>query len=288
MSARTPEAASFCCCYRRLSTPTQRRGHYFKGDNNKENSYVNISFTMSRQESKIVTMSDWHSACELYEHLKKSNPKLSQAAFLRSDASGDKFTDCKTHKNRFGICLKQFKAGTLEKSDLTRQKSRKYTSIEKKLIAYVTARSLKYEQEKRGLSFVRMRSMCLKWAQEDGLSDFKCSNGWICDTLRRYDKTQDVDVMNKEIDEILESLDNGTEKNDCETVNDEGKDKDDAIDVDVPKTTKIEALQAIDILKKYCTEKNAPANVNLSLRELEDGLMDMRLHSATIQRSLSS
>jgi hypothetical protein len=63
--------------------------------------------------------------------------KLSQAKFLESEASGEKFTNSQSQQNAFSKNLRGYREGILVPSDSERQRARKYTSIENKLIAYV-------------------------------------------------------------------------------------------------------------------------------------------------------
>ena len=51
------------------------------------------------------------------------------------------------------------------------------------------------------------------------------------------------------------------------------------------KTSKKESLEAIDTLKKYCTEQDATGNVQVMLNKLEYGLVAMRMDSVNDQSS---
>jgi hypothetical protein len=82
-------------------------------------------------ESKTVT--DWYNACVAY----RSQPtKTTIAFFLRSDASGPKFSGSKSECVGLGQYLKQYDVGSLEPvGDLKRRRnSTKFDAVERKLI----------------------------------------------------------------------------------------------------------------------------------------------------------
>jgi hypothetical protein len=226
--------------------------------------------SMSANKDGMITMKDWHSACEQFVNLLKTDAKLSQAKFLDSGLSGDKVTSSKTHRNKFCKYLAKFREGTLEPSSLLRQRTRKYVGLETKLIAYVDAHSRKYQNDKCGMSWLRMEHKCIEWAKEAGLGgEFKCSSGWIDKTLKRHNRTR-VSLHEEEVEEEEEQIDTMV-----------------VLDP-LPKITKVEALQCIDTLKKYCTEKNARDSVHVAMRVMENELMSMRTKNSNTQRSMNS
>jgi hypothetical protein len=100
------------------------------------------------------------------------------------------------------------------------------------------------------------------------------------------DIEEDTNMIAAEIDEVLEGL-NENNENDEEELEEE--EQIDMMVVDpLPKTTKLEALQCIDTLKKYCNEKNARDSVHVAMRVMEKELMGMRLQNSNTQRSMNS
>jgi hypothetical protein len=151
---------------------------------------------MTTKKDEMTTMQDWYSACEQFVDLLKTDAKLTQAKFLDSGLSGNKITSSKTHRNKFSKYLKKFRAGTLESSSLSRQRTRKYVGIENKLIAYVDAHARKYQKDKGGMSWMRMQYKCLEWAKDAGLGgEFKCSSSWIDDTLKRRNRLRELEAL---------------------------------------------------------------------------------------------
>jgi hypothetical protein len=55
-----------------------------------------------------------------------------------------------------------------------------------------------------------------------------------------------------------------------------------------PKVTKVEALQCIDTLKRYCNEKNGQGSVHVAMSVMENELMGMRMRNSNTQRSMHS
>ena len=69
---------------------------------------------------------------------------------------------------------------------MKRQRQWKYVEVKKKLATYIHARTRSYAQDKCGLSWIRMKSKCLQWAQDmEGMEDFAASNHWINGVLKR-------------------------------------------------------------------------------------------------------
>jgi len=150
-------------------------------------------FTMAPAKKKqrkkdAVTNADWVYAmrkwCDLgYDE----NPgSMKRTVFLDSEMSGPRLRNCKTHQNLFSIKLNSFKRGELENTNVRRQRKRKYGAIEKKLVDYIHARTKSCAQDKCALSWIRMKTKCLQWANNlGGMEDFRCSDQWISDALER-------------------------------------------------------------------------------------------------------
>jgi hypothetical protein len=100
----------------------------------------------------------------------------------------------------------------------------------------------------------------------------------------------DKDVIEEEIDEVLmEGLNENYEDDDKEEEELEEEEQIDMMVVDpLPKITKLEALQMIDNLKLYCTQKNARNSVHVAMHVLENELMGMRMENSNTQRSMNS
>ena len=141
-----------------------------------------------KQKLDNATNLDWFNAIEKWIALgyDENSTLMRKTVFLGSEISGPNIRNCKNHRNLFPKKLKQFKEGRLEQTNAIRQRQRKYIEIEKKLVNYIHARRRSYTQDKCGLSWIRMKTKCLQWAQKyEGMDDFSCSNNWIHKVLVR-------------------------------------------------------------------------------------------------------
>ena len=117
--------------------------------------------------------------------MKEKQPGLTKTAFLKSESSGGLQYNISC-QNLFPKKLKEFNEGQLQETDVTRLRPIKYYALEKKLIAYVDARSQMYQTDKCGISWIRLKARSKQWAKNLGLQAFKCSDGWIDDALKQY------------------------------------------------------------------------------------------------------
>ena len=121
---------------------------------------------------------EWFALCSEYD--RRSNLKESREQFC---------VRVGINASSFAGNYRKFKAGGLDQgSDMKRQRQRKFEVIEQKLISYIELRERRYQQDRCGLSWVIMREKCLQWAKDAGEAEFKCSAGWINDTIRRSGK----------------------------------------------------------------------------------------------------
>jgi hypothetical protein len=134
------------------------------------------------------TVNDWYNACVAY----RAQPsKTSIASFLRSHASGPKFSGSKSECVSLGQHLKQYDAGILVEpgaGHLKRRVSTKFEAVEKKLIKYIDLRAHHYKQDKCGVSWNLLRMKARQYADQLGIpaDDFKASDGWLSKTLNRH------------------------------------------------------------------------------------------------------
>jgi len=135
------------------------------------------------EESKSIM--DWYNVCHAY----KSQPlRMSKAAFLRSDASGPKFSGTKSECVGLGKYLKEYEAGTLKsQGDSMRRDTTKFAEVKKKLVSYLNLRACYYKRDKCGVSWSLMQEKALKFAKQLDIpeEDFKASDGWLNHTLKR-------------------------------------------------------------------------------------------------------
>eukprot|EP00977_Amphora_coffeiformis_P002724 scaffold521_cov167-Amphora_coffeaeformis.AAC.15 len=132
-------------------------------------------------------LDDWYHACKAFEEINKTR-KMSQAEFLRSEASGDLFSGKVSEQQSFGRYLGKYKNGELKPTAKKRHYPRKYEEIEEKLIKYYDLRSSLYKRDKCGVSWTLFRTKCMEWANQTGHEEFRVTPGWVNDTLRRYDR----------------------------------------------------------------------------------------------------
>ena len=111
---------------------------------------------------------------------------MTAAERLKSIRSNHLFSGTKIQQQAFGRILIFFDNGDLENTNGKRAKNRKFADIEDKLSSYTKLRARKYKQEKYVASWLLLREKCVKWAVNLEIENFKCSDGWISDTLRRH------------------------------------------------------------------------------------------------------
>ena len=103
------------------------------------------------------TNEDWYLACEGLIRARETKSKLSYGQFLDSEASGPSFENTKTQRQSLGNYLKRYREGTLKQVQVKRTKTRKFGSVEEKLVQYLTLRAERYQQDKCGVSWVSVR-----------------------------------------------------------------------------------------------------------------------------------
>jgi hypothetical protein len=131
-------------------------------------------------------MTDWFIACETFEML---NPSIRKAAFLCSDLSGPKFTGIeKLERVSFGKMLIKYRKGTLKHSTKFKSRPSLFPDVEEKLVAYIDLRAKFYKRDKCGLSWDLLKIKARKFADDLGYKEFRASNGWLRNTLKRHDK----------------------------------------------------------------------------------------------------
>ena len=82
--------------------------------------------------------------------------------------------------------LKTFDNGKLENTDINIAKDTNFSYIKDKHIGYIKLIKNKHKQDKCGTSWLLLREKCVKWAFDLDIENFKCSDGWISDTLWRH------------------------------------------------------------------------------------------------------
>ena len=132
---------------------------------------------------------EWAMLCKKYVN----GPKMTQKAFLESDASGPNFSGTSSEIVSFSKRLKAYKSGDLkvEAVDFVRKSEGKFTEVEEKIITYIKLRSASYHKDKLGLSFDFLKEKASKYAKEIGLDEgeFKASSGWLTRCLNRANLT---------------------------------------------------------------------------------------------------
>lgn len=113
--------------------------------------------------------------------------KMKILEFLRSSLSGSMLNGSRSEQNSFGKYLKRFNEGKLENLQGRRRcRKRSYVDVEGKLVQYLKLRQEKYKLDKIGTSWLLLKEKCLQWAQDLELQDFKCSCGWLNNTLKLH------------------------------------------------------------------------------------------------------
>ena len=93
----------------------------------------------------------------------------------------------------------------------------------------------------------------------------------------------DIDLLKEEVEEALEKLD---------STDDDGVDGSDDQDMDMEEPaaviSKAEAFDAIDLLKAYGKQDEAPESTMKYIHRFERDLMERCMERATVQRSMKS
>ena len=85
------------------------------------------------------------------------------------------------------------------------------------------------QADKCGISWIRLKARSKQWAKNLGLKGFKCSDGWIDDDLKRYDREtvklygegnyitpeQEATLMGPWLEDFHKLLDNKNISSDC-------------------------------------------------------------------------
>ena len=133
------------------------------------------------------TLDDWFHVCTLYRTGDYKHMK--QAAFLKSTVSGPVFSGTRSEQMSFSTRLKLFDKGELMGGALLRQRARKYGDVEDRLMRYVELRQRRYRTDKCGINWLTLHHKAVLFAKECGYGpDFKASDGWISNSLRRHGK----------------------------------------------------------------------------------------------------
>jgi Tc5 transposase DNA-binding domain/DDE superfamily endonuclease len=132
------------------------------------------------------TMKDWYIVCKTFEE--RPNKVVRAKEFLVSDASGSKFSGTRSESSSFTKQLKQYRLGNLQPSDSKKGRVASFPDVESKLVAYINLRATYYKRDKCGLSWDLLRVKAAKFANDLGIEDFKASNGWLNNTLKRHGK----------------------------------------------------------------------------------------------------
>ena len=103
--------------------------------------------------SKTLNVRDkayWHHIFALND---STYPNMSQAAFLRNDATGKDMIGTRSKFQSFGKYYKMFKAGTLLPNSNKRKRLGKYVNVKLTLVRYINHQARLYKQDKFGLSW---------------------------------------------------------------------------------------------------------------------------------------
>ncbi len=138
-----------------------------------------------------LTQAHWYGLCSRYELQRNNKPKLGQAEFLRSSLSGGAIQDTQGNRVIFGKKWRLYCKGELRSSSvLKRFKTSHFEDVEEKVVDYLELRARLYRQDKCGLSSDIIREKAMAIAANLGYAegDFKASQGWISNVLRRHNK----------------------------------------------------------------------------------------------------
>ena len=125
------------------------------------------------------SISDWAALCKKFKEGKYKN----QSAFLNHSDSNP-FTI--KQRSLFSQKLKLYKDNKLQEIDLRkRSKIGKFPEVEKRVNDYLNLREAKFEDDKLGISWDFLKIKSVQFANELNIKNFKASNGWLGNTLKR-------------------------------------------------------------------------------------------------------
>ena len=134
------------------------------------------------------TVKDWVEAIELYKSI---HPPMSQTlVFLKSSISGDMFTGSVSEQVSFSKRLKEYDKGKFEDKNLNVKKLQpvRFPDVERKLVRYLDLREHNYQQDKLGVDWLYLKNLASEFAEQLGEENFKASDGWLQNVLRRSNK----------------------------------------------------------------------------------------------------
>ena len=158
-----------------------------------------------QKNSAQKTVEQWYNACRTYKELVAANSnnnngdnddntaKMSQVDFLRSELSGPSFSGSNSETVGFSRMLKDYESGKLTHDNTAdmncrRRRQGEYPLVEKILLSYVDLRAGNIHSEKWGTSWAFLRELSSEIAKKVGITDFKASNGWLSNVLKRGKK----------------------------------------------------------------------------------------------------
>ena len=165
-----------------------------------------------QKNSAQKTVETWYNACRTYKELvatRNSNnnddadnedntgtgtaaTKMSQVDFLRSELSGPLFSGTNSEMVGFSRMLKDYESGKLThdntEGSVRRRRQGEYPLVEKILLAYVDLRAGNIHREKWGTTWAFLGELSSEIAKKLGITDFKGSNGWVSNVLKRGKK----------------------------------------------------------------------------------------------------
>jgi hypothetical protein len=159
-----------------------------------------------------ITVTEWCYAATKYINLDRT---MSQASFLRSDLTSEKFTDSASHRQSFSRWINDIKSGKCKgieegySQSQLRRKSRPFLEVEKKLVAYLNTRAQRYYQDKIGVSWEWLKKKCNEWAASLQIEKWnQCTDGWLHNSLKRhgFEHTKLYGEASELTDEQVETL----------------------------------------------------------------------------------
>lgn len=157
----------------------------------KKKRHVRAGRRRGLKEGKNLTfkklLEDWYYLCKKYREKKTYKQ---QSKFLKSTLSGENVSGTLQEQQTFSRYLRQYDNKKLLPSQSKKNRNRAYQDIEMKLIDYIDLRGKNYKMDKCGLSWVTLRNKSLQFADLLGYDEeeFKASDGWISNTLKRNGK----------------------------------------------------------------------------------------------------
>ena len=133
------------------------------------------------------TVQDWFDAIQIFKSL---DPPMSQAMFLKSSISGDLFSGTQSERQIFSRRLKEFDKGKFKDKNLNVKKLAAvgFPEVESKLVRYLELRERNYQRDKLGVDWNYLKNKAFEFADALGVEDFKASDGWLSNVLKRSNK----------------------------------------------------------------------------------------------------